>query len=66
MLCEQFSSDDDNYEYVAKTMISKSINQLLLHYERLGNSDKEIFIRGLSSWDRIRFELLFHQCFGAN
>lgn len=66
VLCEQFSSDDDNYEYVAKTMISKSINQLLLHYERLGNSDKEIFIRGLSSWDRIRFELLFHQCFGAN
>lgn len=57
-LCEQFNQDDDNYEYVAKTMIQKSINQLMLHFSRLSNADRSMFLNGLSRWDRIRFELL--------
>ena len=59
-LCEQFNQDDDDYEYVAKVMINKSIKQLLLHYERLSIIDKENFVSGLSRWDKIRFELLSH------
>ncbi len=41
-------------------MIKKSIAQLLRHFERLTDEDKEDFIGGLSKWDRIRFKLLIH------
>lgn len=59
-LCEQFNQDDDYYEYIAMAMIKKSIAQLLRHFERLTDEDKEDFIGGLSKWDRIRFKLLIH------
>lgn len=58
VLCEQFNQDDDNYEYVAKTMINRSINQLMLHFVRLSDADRSMFINGLSRWDKIKFELL--------
>ena len=53
VLCEQFNQDDDNYEYVAKTMINRSINQLMLHFVRLSDADRSMFINGLSRWDKI-------------
>lgn len=57
-VCEQINQDDDNYEYVAKTMINRSINQLMLHFNRLSDAEKSMFINGLSRWDKIKFELL--------
>lgn len=58
VLCEQFNQDDDNYEYVAKTMIHRSINQLMLHFNRLIVADRVTFINGLSRCDKIKFALL--------
>lgn len=58
VLCEQFNQDDDSYEYVAKAMINRSKNQLMLHFNRLSDADRSMFINGLSRWDKIKFELL--------
>lgn len=58
VLCEQFNQDDDSYEYVVKAMINRSKNQLMLHFNRLSDADRSMFINGLSRWDKIKFELL--------
>ena len=60
VLCKHLNQDEDDYEYIVMTMIKKTIVQLLLHFERLTDEDKEDFIGGLSKWDRIRFKLLIH------
>lgn len=57
-LCEEFVCDDDDYEYVAKKMIQRSICQFSLHFERLKSDEKRKFIDGLSRWDKVRIELL--------
>ena len=58
VLCESYGIENDTEEYVAKSIINKSVHQLLLHFNRLKESDKEIFIKNCSRWDRIRFFIL--------
>lgn len=57
-LCDNYYQEDDNYEYIAKKMIYRSISQLMLHYGRLVEKDKKIFIDNLHRWDKIKFDFL--------
>lgn len=57
-LCESFCFDNDDYEYIVKEMIERSVNQLKRHYERLSSDDKALFLKGLPRWDRVKFDFL--------
>lgn len=57
-LCEEYQHNDDVYEYIAKRMIGRSASQLMLHYDRLMDGEKKVFIDSLKSLDKVKFNFL--------